>query len=777
MQYLRKSGSLWYKYFISYIVIFAIPLIILSVVLYNHAINELQNEIEKYTLDKVTRMSESMDTRLIETKKIALKISSDQAITPFAANLNDYRSKYAIDQLNRYWDKNFIDNLFVHFKGEDYIYNVVGKMSFNTMYKSVLGIDDNIAVQFSNILKNVEDSTLFGITLNSSSASASKDALILLYPLPLGGVSHYGTVGMIINQNTIENIAGDVFGGSKGTLFVFDSEGKIIFILGDKSFFPEEEVGKIASNNHPVGISSTYHNGRKLSIIKKVSDTSGFRYVLVMSPESYLSRVITIKRQVMLVIVAVLIIGVFLAFVFSGRSYRPVRSLFEKVNKYASSSVQFAKLSNPNETAIMEEQNEIDRIEKIFESIIEKNYGLTEQLNFHQDFVKDQIILMLLKGQLNNRKDVEKLLEQYNMKLDYEYYVVSAISIYGRKENETDTWKIKEYVKNIVDRLVNDKDFYCVDTVQGEYILLLNSKYENCTPDAIRKTLKSIQASIKSDLELDAYIGVGRVYDGIEHISMSFVEAFSALEYVTMTGNENIIFFDEIVYMDKMADWYPVEEQMKLTQCIKQGNIYIFKHIIEDIIKSINEKHLSVGKTKTICFGMINKIVEILNELNIKEFDDEIEELTTFSSLNDFKVKMEDVVYKISRFIGDKKASNNEALKISVINYIHENFNNNMLSLDMVAEEFNISTKYLSRFFKEQMGSTFTDYIKELRISYAKKLLKETDKSVKDIVQEVGYTDVASFTRTFRQMEGITPGKYREVTSGEVNEMYEMNNR
>ena len=61
------------------------------------------------------------------------------------------------------------------------------------------------------------------------------------------------------------------------------------------------------------------------------------------------------------------------------------------------------------------------------------------------------------------------------------------------------------------------------------------------------------------------------------------------------------------------------------------------------------------------------------------------------------------------------------------------------------------------------MGYNFTDYIKELRINYAKKLLKETDKAIKGIVEEIGYTDVASFTRTFRQKEGITPGKYREV--------------
>jgi two-component system, response regulator YesN len=59
------------------------------------------------------------------------------------------------------------------------------------------------------------------------------------------------------------------------------------------------------------------------------------------------------------------------------------------------------------------------------------------------------------------------------------------------------------------------------------------------------------------------------------------------------------------------------------------------------------------------------------------------------------------------------------------------------------------------------MGKSVTDYINMLRINRIKQLLINTKKTIKEIVNETGYIDVSSFTRKFKKIEGITPGKYR----------------
>ena len=84
-------------------------------------------------------------------------------------------------------------------------------------------------------------------------------------------------------------------------------------------------------------------------------------------------------------------------------------------------------------------------------------------------------------------------------------------------------------------------------------------------------------------------------------------------------------------------------------------------------------------------------------------------------------------------------------------------------SLEQVADSFSLSQSYLSRFYKQETGYTFTQYITLLRLDKAKRLLIETSLPLKDIVVQVGYIDTASFVRKFKACEGVTPGQWRET--------------
>ncbi len=81
-------------------------------------------------------------------------------------------------------------------------------------------------------------------------------------------------------------------------------------------------------------------------------------------------------------------------------------------------------------------------------------------------------------------------------------------------------------------------------------------------------------------------------------------------------------------------------------------------------------------------------------------------------------------------------------------------------SLTKLAEILPYSYVHLSRFFKQNCGITFNEYVNRYRISEACYLLKNTSKSIIDIGAECGYSSIRSFNRNFKEITGMTPHEY-----------------
>ncbi len=116
----------------------------------------------------------------------------------------------------------------------------------------------------------------------------------------------------------------------------------------------------------------------------------------------------------------------------------------------------------------------------------------------------------------------------------------------------------------------------------------------------------------------------------------------------------------------------------------------------------------------------------------------------------------------------DPKAEQNPRLRAklrAVIIYLDTHYTED-LSLDAVAERFDISRSYLSREFKREFHESIVDHVTRLRMEYAKKLLRTTDTSVREISELCGYHDQCYFIQVFKKTQGTTCGQYRELWRG-----------
>ena len=94
------------------------------------------------------------------------------------------------------------------------------------------------------------------------------------------------------------------------------------------------------------------------------------------------------------------------------------------------------------------------------------------------------------------------------------------------------------------------------------------------------------------------------------------------------------------------------------------------------------------------------------------------------------------------------------------IDYIETNYDS-AISLAHVAKAVHLSVSRLAHLFKEQMGITIIEYLTSVRIEHAKRLLLTTDKSCTEICFSVGYNNQSYFTRTFKELVGLTPRQFK----------------
>lgn len=108
------------------------------------------------------------------------------------------------------------------------------------------------------------------------------------------------------------------------------------------------------------------------------------------------------------------------------------------------------------------------------------------------------------------------------------------------------------------------------------------------------------------------------------------------------------------------------------------------------------------------------------------------------------------------------KEINNSIIKAMTM--AQQMINKNLTAGD-IAKKVNMSSSYFSQCFKEIVGKTYKDYLRDLRIEQAKEYLRNTSKTIQWIAEQVGYNDEKYFSRLFREHVGVLPSEYRQKST------------
>lgn len=153
------------------------------------------------------------------------------------------------------------------------------------------------------------------------------------------------------------------------------------------------------------------------------------------------------------------------------------------------------------------------------------------------------------------------------------------------------------------------------------------------------------------------------------------------------------------------------------------------------------------------------KMVDKIEKLsNIQGFDSLLEFL---SILYDLSISRNQKMLASASYVGHIDPSKSRRIR-KVTDYINDNFHNE-IRIKEVAKKANMSETAFSHFFKKQTQRSFTEYLIDIRIGYAAKLIIDSEKNINEICYESGFNNISNFNRTFKNKRGITPSEFRSL--------------
>ena len=308
-----------------------------------------------------------------------------------------------------------------------------------------------------------------------------------------------------------------------------------------------------------------------------------------------------------------------------------------------------------------------------------------------------------------------------------------------------------------------------------DILCLLN--YDQQMHDQINKCHKILfkETSNFSDIFGSSFItiGLGSLENNIADILNSFNSAVFCIRRRVILGNDKIIDHanQTLQVHVNIDDIITYQKEQNLRQFIESNNQHEVSQWFQDIYTEIsnNKQFDSIS-----LISLVDKIIDLITVfyINITENQKDIAHLIYELKIKLYNAKSLDELFNVLSngviSIFNDYFSSNVDRKTKMIQtvkqYIDENYQN-PLKLQDVADFMHFNSSYFSIIFKQQVGSTFSDYLLNVRINAAKKLLRSTDLNILDIAKHIGYSDSKNFSKLFNRVVGVKPSEYRHLYS------------
>jgi two-component system response regulator YesN len=500
------------------------------------------------------------------------------------------------------------------------------------------------------------------------------------------------------------------------------------------------------------------------------SDYIGWDFVSGLKAGRFFTWVAFISRIWLGLGLATFLFTVFYIFYVTKRNYKPIENIIKQIHTFQSRNEQKGRGSD-----------EFSFIGKVLGNLIDQTHVYEKQYKEDLLLRRKQFFLNLIEGANSvSIEDWRMYMNRFNLQVEFKHLAFAIIEIdryleFQQKYSQNDQNLLKFALTNVLNEFIaDDQQTIWVEwlTNQRLAVLLISNDKEQAAylTEKTYNVLDKFRTWVMVNLKLSITAGFGGSVNVLSQIHKAYNASISALQYKMSLGENRVIRLDAIESLISNDTNKYVQMMNGLVRDFRITN-RSWETELEQFFTQLEQEML----TNVEIHYVLNFLIRLFNQ-EMEEITSEIalvwKERVHPSLLQ--TLEESDIMETIGpKFIGllkemhtlyvaFRESNTNNGVINKIRKYIEESYENPDLSLNHISDLFAINGKYASQLFKEAFGMKFVDFLVNLRMEQAKKLLLQSDESINDISIQVGYMHAISFGRTFKKVVGVTPGDFRK---------------
>ena len=402
------------------------------------------------------------------------------------------------------------------------------------------------------------------------------------------------------------------------------------------------------------------------------------------------------------------------------------------------------------------------RVKLVYE--MQKNTD-EEFLETNKYRISHEYLREILRGYPLEEDQMKKNLRMINRKVDHDSMAVADIVFYNKPDACRIDFMNRESVEYGVQNIL-------LKVRENEYALIMFFGNTHSQLKIYNEICSEIQRFVQAitEHEVSRYsIGVSDNFESWKYLKKAYSQSVYAAGRKFFDGYGKVEFYNAVTTQeDRIMD--SEEYYGKVAEFIKEGKVNTTWKFIETYWKDIEKRNYTEVEIREEITKHYNMLFRVCLEEKIN-FQSITGEKTVSKHLLD-GIDTKDRLFQLIREYLEKiKDSMDDSMNVKnkshkkevywIKKYIENNYMND-INLDILAEELNFTPSYICRIFKNNTGIRITEYLNQVRIEQAKRLIRQTNLKVHEISEMVGFTRVSYFCTTFKKVTGIKVSEYKD---------------